>query len=139
MNSSFTLIALGLLVSAFIESGLCLKCHQCSSYNDKRCGDPFVNDEGEVLSEDFLLDCENTDDITYTLCRKTYQNVRGDVSVIRSCGYEEYKNECYKTVLEEYNTLVCTCKEDGCNPASIAGSSMALLASSLVLAFIIRQ
>ncbi len=37
--------------------------------------------------------------------------VRDDVRVIRSCGWIEHKNECYTTVLEEYNTYVCTCKE----------------------------
>ena len=47
--------------------------------------------------------------------------VRGDERVIRSCGYEEKyssdgeKRECYNTVLEEYNTYVCTCEGDGCN------------------------
>lgn len=33
-----------------------------------------------------------------------YFTVRGDERVIRSCGYEKYKKDCYKTVLEEYNT-----------------------------------
>ena len=50
--------------------------------------------------------------------------VRDVVRVIRSCASipkvkdgKEEKNTCYKTVMEEYNTYVCTCTEDGCNGA----------------------
>ena len=35
-----------------------------------------------------------------------YPTVRDDAQVIRQCGYIESKHECYKTVLEEYNTIV---------------------------------
>ena len=46
--------------------------------------------------------------------------VRGDERVIRGCGYEEDPKgrDCYTTVLEEYNTEVCMCNEDGCNSAT---------------------
>ena len=55
------------------------------------------------------------------------QHVEGEedneASVIRTCGKsvtEKYPvNECYTTVLEEYNTEVCSCSEDGCNSASM--------------------
>ncbi|XP_040579469.1 UPAR/Ly6 domain-containing protein crok [Lepeophtheirus salmonis] len=136
MNRNFIFFSLAVLAISFIDSGSSIQCHQCSTYDEKECGDPFVNDDGSLKSDKFLSECPEE---KYTLCRKTYQNVRGEVSVIRSCGYEEYKNECYKTVLEEYNTLVCTCKEDGCNPASVASTSTFLLGSSLLLAFIMRQ
>ncbi len=41
---------------------------------------------------------------------------------------------CYKTVLEEYNTLVCQCFEDGCNsaPHSAAASVFALLGAAVI-------
>ena len=54
--------------------------------------------------------------------------------IIRSCGYEKYKSDCYKTVLEEYNTLVCQCFEDGCNsaPHSAAASVFALLGAAVI-------
>jgi hypothetical protein len=46
--------------------------------------------------------------------------VRGDERVIRSCGWEKHeKGDCYSTVLEEYNTYVCACYEEGCNSASM--------------------
>lgn len=46
--------------------------------------------------------------------------VRGDERIIRGCGYEEDPKgrDCYTTVLEEYNTEVCACKDDGCNSAT---------------------
>ena len=33
------------------------------------------------------------------------------------------KKDCYKTVLEEYNTYVCQCTGDGCNGATSAAVS----------------
>ncbi|CAB4057456.1 unnamed protein product [Lepeophtheirus salmonis] len=87
-----------------IEIGLGLKCHQCSSYTLKHCHDPFYHEDGKFKTNNFLNECPS--DKKYNLCRKIYQIVRGDERVIRSCGYEEYKNECYKTVLEEYTTKI---------------------------------
>ena len=45
--------------------------------------------------------------------------VRSDVKIVRSCGHEKYTNlageekDEYTTVLEEYNTFVTTCFDDG--------------------------
>ena len=45
--------------------------------------------------------------------------VRSDVKIVRSCGHEKYRNlagepkDEYTTVLEEYNTFVTTCFDDG--------------------------
>ena len=56
---------------------------------------------------------------------------------MRSCGWEEDKveRECYTTVLEEYNTEVCSCdNESGCNgstsvsPASIFSMTLSATA-----------
>ena len=68
--------------------------------------------------------------------------VRGDERVIRSCGYEEKyssdgeKRECYNTVLEEYNTYVCTCEGDGCNgSASIKFSIFTIVCTTILAMF----
>ena len=82
-------------------------------------------------TREFIEPCPN--DGKEYFCRKIYQNVRGDVRIIRSCGYEKYKNDCYKTVLEEYNTYVCQCDEDGCNGAP-RGNAAASLAATLFMA-----
>jgi len=65
--------------------------------------------------------------------------VRGDVRIIRGCGYiEDEKNRtCYTTVLEEYNTEVCSCKEPGCNSANMYQLSAAVV-SAVCLAFFLH-
>lgn len=137
----------GLLAIVYL-SGLsnALKCHQCNQETHTKCGDPFFY-EGEVDGDgkpvprttEFLLDCPS-DGKNYTLCRKMYQNVRGEERVIRGCGYIEKKRgdevvSCYSTVLEEYNTFVCTCKDgDGCNgSAAHAPFTAAIMATAALI------
>jgi len=100
--------------------------------------DPFVNEptedgktpEVKEEGKKFLQDCPSD----ATLCRKTDQYVRSEASVIRSCATIKYKNDCYKTVLEEYNTFSCTCEGDGCNHAPTAPASLATIVLMAVLA-----
>ena len=67
-----------------------LKCHQCTSYESTQCGDPFFFDDGIPRSGDkYLKECPADDGNTYTLCRKMFQNVKGDERIVRSCGWEE--------------------------------------------------
>jgi hypothetical protein len=40
----------------------------------------------------------------------------------------------HQTVLEEYNTLVCQCKEDGCNGAEAVSLSFGLMTVTVALA-----
>merc|ERR1712018_182016 len=104
-----------LLLLCLVETGSGIKCHQCNSYDDYHCADPFYYaDSPDVPKTDkFLKDCPN--DGKESFCRKIYQNVRDDVRIIRGCGYipDEKGREGYTTVLEEYNTEVCACNEDG--------------------------
>lgn len=143
--NNLNIISVGIISSfillSLVHSSTGLKCHVCSSYEKEGCADPFVKEDGSVISNEFLQECPaaNPQGEPYTICRKIYQNVRGDERVIRSCGYEEYKNECYKTVLEEYNTYVCQCKGDGCNPASYTQISMVAIISSVILSLFISQ
>jgi len=73
-------------------------------------------------------------------CRKITQTVRGDTRVIRSCGWiqDEKNRECYTTVLEEYNTLVCACEGKGCNGATGFSVSMFATLSAVVLAYLLH-
>jgi len=86
-----------------------------------------------------LKPCENEQ---ATFCRKIYQNVRGDERIIRSCGWELYKNveepNCYKTVLEEYNTYVCQCFGEGCNGSSMLSVSVMAMLSAVFLAALVH-
>lgn len=138
MNLFTSLLICGVMATT-IAGVKALKCHQCTTYEHTQCGDPFYFDDGNPRSEDkYLKDCPE-DGKNYTLCRKMYQNVRGDERVVRSCGWEQsYSSDgeardCYSTVLEEYNTYVCTCSGDGCNGSTTSTISMI----SIVLAFVL--
>jgi len=154
MDSKLVIFAGLLVLLCLVDSGssqtgetkkTVKQCYQCNSYDDANCADPFFYEEeagkppGERKPKDptMLKDCENPE---ATMCRKIYQNVRNDERVIRTCGWvEDTKDrECYTTVLEEYNTLVCSCTEDGCNGAT--GYTISLLAtlSAVVLAYLIH-
>merc|ERR1712241_304492 len=138
-------VAILLAVIYLSGQGYGLQCHQCSTLTHTKCGDPFffegeADEDGNPIprTTEFLLDCPARDDGNeYTLCRKMYQNVRGEERVTRSCGYIPYKEKadsCYSTVLEEYNTYVCTCEGDGCNGSSANGPATTLLAALIISA-----
>merc|ERR1719431_1868598 len=125
-------------------------CYQCNSYEDPLCADPFYHNaeyekpypERTPKSENsFEKECDPDTAEKKHFCRKIVQTVRGDTRVIRSCGWVEDEKDraCYTTVLEEYNTEVCSCKEgDLCNGAT--GFSVSILAtvSAVVLAYLIH-
>merc|ERR1711887_466213 len=124
-----------LLLATIIDSGSGLNCYQCNSYEDALCADPFFHydDNGEEACPADTADKEH-------FCRKIYQNVRGDERVIRSRGWikDERERECYSTVLEEYNTDVCACKEDGCNSATTSSISVIAVLSTMALGYLIH-
>jgi len=118
-----------------------LQCYQCNSYKDAHCADPFFHaddpDQKRAKDPGMLKPCQDGE----TFCRKIYQNVRGDERVIRSCGSvrDEKERDCYTTVLEEYNTLVCQCdNEDGCNSGNMFKVSSLAVLSAVLLAYLIH-
>jgi len=148
MDSKLVISAALFLLLTFIDSGDSIKCYQCNSYLDANCADPFFYEdqaskapEDRVMKDpDMLQECPAGDGKDY-FCRKITQTVRGDERVIRSCGWvkdDKEGRDCYTTVLEEYNTLVCSCDGEGCNGAT--GFSLSLFAtmSALVLAYLIH-
>merc|ERR1712008_590771 len=107
MDSKLVFPLAVLVLLGLVAPGSGLMCHQCNSYENALCADPFSHEDGQVKSNDeFLKECGDEQD--YTMCRKVYQNVRDEVRVIRSCGWipDSRNRECYTTVLEEYNTEV---------------------------------
>merc|ERR1711936_660090 len=124
MNSKLvTSAATLLLLLCLVETGSGIKCHQCNSYDEYHCGDPFyyADTPDQPKTDKFLKDCPN-DGKDY-FCRKIFQN--------------EKDRECYTTVLEEYNTEVCSCSEDGCNSASMSQLSAAVM-SAVSLAYLLH-
>jgi len=142
-SKSFSPVAL-LLLFCLIHASSSLLCYQCNSYQDPYCDDPFYHEDDydyeykRPKDPSLLKHCPQ--DIEYPFCRKIYQNVRGDERVIRSCGSvrDERERECYTTVLEEYNTLVCECYGDGCNSGNILQVSSITILSAILLAYLIH-
>lgn len=133
-----------------------ISCNICNGYEEAKCDDPFgsIAENGDLnVHTEFRMDCASqaardkqgfSADVTPTMCRKIYQDVRGDVRVIRGCAWEEYKRigeekskktDCYKTVMEEYNTYVCTCEGENCNGAKTTQVSALLMAVLPLITF----
>jgi len=140
MVSKLAFSAAALLLLCLVETGSGIKCHQCNSYTEAECVDPFFHPDtpDKPKTDKFLMECPNNGKEHF--CRKIYQNVRDDVRVIRSCGWErdEKGRDCYTTVLEEYNTVVCQCDADGCNSANTYKLSLVSAMCAVVLAYLIH-
>jgi len=97
--------------------------------SDANCGDlpkPFATHEGEKVTVRSDVGMTPTAcPSTSTMCRKIDQQIRGHISVIRTCGVEEKylmadkakanALDEYNTVLQEYATEVYNCRTEGCN------------------------
>merc|ERR1712156_218509 len=62
MNSKLvTSAATLLLLLCLVETGSGIKCHQCNSYDEYHCGDPFyyADTPDQPKTEKFLKDCPN--------------------------------------------------------------------------------
>jgi len=126
--------------SALLAVGYAIQCHQCNSHDNKECNK--YDDNGVYTGVDTLTDCPGSE----KYCRKILQVVRDEESIIRTCGSAEHRKAgddeayspskkggyCYTTVMEEYNTEVCSCDPsidgDGCNGASAFSAVSALTA-----------
>merc|ERR1712238_584000 len=64
MDLRISLVLIGVL--AFVHSGEAIKCHQCTSYTEAGCGDPFDGD--------FSKDCPADTAEKIHFCRKIFQN-----------------------------------------------------------------
>merc|ERR1712020_180549 len=123
----YLISSLTFVILTWVSSGDALKCNQCTSHEHTQCGDPFYYEDelgNKTYKTQFQKECPKDDGNgnEYTLCRKIYQVVRGN------------DRECYTTVLEEYNTYVCTCKGDNCNGSNSLGISMIFCTLSVLLA-----
>ena len=130
------------LLLTFINTGDSIQCYQCDSHKEPSCADPFFDEGEDWRPKDprFLQYCpEDTAERTY-FCRKTTQTVYGEYKVIRSCGWiqDERLRDCYTTVFEAYNTIVCACQEEGCNGATGFTASLFATLSAVLLAYLMH-
>jgi hypothetical protein len=143
-HCSVWLAVLGFLAVCQLPTVSGIKCWECNSAFDKRCGDPFQNMTSELVDcdqrtpemEHLPLD-KNGEKYQANICRKTYQSIREEVRVIRSCGWLPNKAQfadrtCYtKTGTFQVMVFHCVCHEDGCNSGSYIALSLSLLLVSL--------
>lgn len=140
MNPKLVFTAALPLLLCFLQVGEGIQCITCNSYDHSHCDDPFsFSDDPTKIKDLFKKPCKEKD----AFCRKIYQNVRGDERVIRGCATIRHKglneSSCYKTVLEEYNTLVCQCMDkDFCNSSNLLSVSILAIVSSAILAKLIH-
>lgn len=166
-RSTFTAFTILAIVSCSISPGDAIKCWECNSQYDHRCGEHFDNftvalvDCDQRSSEVAHMDRETmvrynaytpseANDIQDTskarVCRKTTQLVEGKTRVIRGCGWIRNTGytkdrQCYmRTGTKEVLVYHCSCNTDGCNTASRSTVSIAtMLLLPLVPAYLIRK
>merc|ERR1739838_257451 len=123
MDSKLAFSAAALLLLCLVDTGSSIQCHQCNSYTDAECVDPFFHPDtpDKPKTDKFLKECP--DNGKENFCRKIFENGR----------------DCYTTVLEEYNTVVCQCDNaDGCNSANTYKLSLVSAMCAVVLAYLIH-
>merc|ERR1712223_2047176 len=62
MDSRILFSATALLLLCLVDTGSSIKCHQCNSYDNFHCGDPFYFEDtpDEQKTQKFLADCPQT-------------------------------------------------------------------------------
>ncbi|XP_059097150.1 uncharacterized protein LOC131891560 [Tigriopus californicus] len=137
------------ICAVLVSTGGAIKCWECNSKYDARCGDPFSNYSVAMVDCDQRqdqikhLDIKDGEELPKaTICRKTYQSVEGDVRVVRGCGWLENidslkDRECFNRAgTNQIQVYHCICKEDGCNSAkSLTSGLLIALLLPLIPAF----
>ncbi|XP_014283042.1 uncharacterized protein [Halyomorpha halys] len=93
-------------------------CFQCNSLYNPECENIQPND---TSSEHYKL-CNPDEAVGREIfCRKLVQTIydrEGMVRVIRTCGWEMHKRDCYVVSNKGHQDVSCQCFQDGCNAAN---------------------
>ncbi|KAK2725381.1 UPAR/Ly6 domain-containing protein crok-like [Artemia franciscana] len=128
------------IVMFLFQNNLCnaLKCYDCNSAFDPRCGENFDN------STIALVDCDQRQanipgmkDQKATICRRVIENVGGIDRIIRTCGWleDEGMEDCFRKSTPGVKYNYCICRTDACNSVGVN----ALFPSLLVLTIVIKM
>ncbi|XP_058814956.1 uncharacterized protein LOC131678704 [Topomyia yanbarensis] len=142
INRSF--VSLSVILFLVLVSTTCaIKCYRCNSNNDPACLDVFVESSQEhnnssqrnIQLEPFLQECGPDENGRNPFCRKISVTVlkENHRRVVRECGYEKSKNNCYQADNDDHLETVCQCWTDRCNKAAGLGHGLAAFAIIFLL------
>ncbi|XP_055836431.1 uncharacterized protein LOC129905081 [Episyrphus balteatus] len=123
MNTQNITFCVLLSIFCLIQTGLAIKCWDCRSDNDPKCGDPFDNRTLAITDCSQERELPHLPGVAATMCRKIRQKVGGEWRYFRSCAYmgepgiEGDERFCLMRT-GTYNIFMeyCTCNsKDGCN------------------------
>jgi len=120
-----------LLLAVYCSTSSAIKCYQCRSLTEPACATdlPTTVPDNNHWAHKYIVDCDVNPNITHlelsvkpnaksTFCRKQYQEIEGEVRIIRSCGFVKGDRACYSTANPPTKTFVCQCDNvDLCNSA----------------------
>ncbi|EDW12935.1 uncharacterized protein LOC6577528 [Drosophila mojavensis] len=124
---------LAVVVLCFLlQTASAIKCWECRSDSDPKCGDPFDNSTLAITDCQQASELEHLKGVRPTMCRKIRQKVHGEWRYFRSCAYmgepgiEGDERFCLMRT-GSYNIFMeyCTCNsKDGCNAAGLQRSNL---------------
>lgn len=143
-----TIASIALLILAIAPFGSAIKCYQCRSLTEPSCATDLPTKEPDEnhWAHKYIVDCDINPNTTNledsvkanaksTFCRKQYQEIEGQVRIIRSCGFVKGDRACYSTANPPTKTFVCQCDSgDLCNSALNVFTSPVLLLMALFAA-----
>ncbi|XP_042242012.1 uncharacterized protein LOC121879420 isoform X2 [Homarus americanus] len=125
------------LLGVFVRQGWGLRCWECNSAFDPRCGETHF--DSSTLD---TVDCNQLEishlNTTPIYCRKIIQRIQEEVRTVRGCGWLQEKKVhaggCYtRTGTKDIMITYCHCEENNCNSGNSVLVSMGLAAVLLVL------
>ncbi|KAJ9587913.1 hypothetical protein L9F63_018650 [Diploptera punctata] len=99
-----------------------ISCFQCNSVKDPGC-DTITDNSTENA---YYRECQPMlgQEKSNFFCRTITLSLKetgSHVRVVRSCGWERYKRDCYEYEDEDHKETVCQCFTDGCNSRASPG------------------
>ncbi|XP_055638358.1 uncharacterized protein LOC129776635 [Toxorhynchites rutilus septentrionalis] len=133
-----------ILFSIIFMKATALRCFRCNSFDSPEClniksfthpknqNEPVQNLSSSIYQ---LQECGPDEKGREPFCRKYSINVllNDHKRVVRDCGYERSKSDCYMADNDDHLETVCQCWTDGCNGSATMHLKHAVLYTVIVL------
>ncbi|XP_034668225.1 uncharacterized protein LOC117901543 [Drosophila subobscura] len=135
------------LLCFLLQTAQAIKCWDCRSDSDPKCGDPFDNSTLAITDCQQAPELEHLKGVRPTMCRKIRQKVHGEWRYFRSCAYmgepgiEGDERYCLMRT-GSYNIFMeyCTCNsKDGCNGAGVPHLGLFSVLGGTLFAVLVAQ